>query len=97
MFCDVVERLLNDPVNGHFDLRGDAGGFVLSRLEIHVDAVARRPSFRQIANGLDKPEVIERSGTQFQCYAVKITRGLPGQFLEGLYPAAEFVRASVRI
>src|SRR5204863_9495638 len=41
MLCDVVKRFLNDPVKNSFNLGRDAGSVVLSRLEIHGNAVAR--------------------------------------------------------
>ena len=89
MFSDIVERFLNDPVKNRLNLGRDAGTRVLSRLEIHVNAVPRRPGFGQRTNRLHKSEIIEGSWTQFHCHAVKIARGLRGQLLELLHSTAE--------
>ena len=89
MLCDIVKRFLNDPVKNRFNLGRDAGSFVLSRLEIHVDAVARGPGFDQRTNRFHKSEIIKGSRPQFHCHAVKIARGLCGQLLKVLHSTAE--------
>src|SRR4029077_7751888 len=85
MLCNVIKRFLNDPVKRRFNLGRDAGSFVLSRLEIHVDAVARRSGFEQSTDRFYQAEIIKGSWPQFHCHAVKIARGLSGQLLKVLH------------
>src|SRR5436190_12677763 len=69
MLCDVVKRFLNDSVKNRFNLGGNAGSIVLSRLEIHLDAAAHGPSFDQCTNRFNKSQIVKDSRPQLHCHA----------------------------
>ena len=61
---DVHERLADDPVRGHLDLRGEIGDLAA---HLHVDPQGtvlggdpRGEGFRVPAHGLDEPGFVQR-------------------------------------
>src|SRR6476660_8538213 len=95
MFADVVERFLNDAIERGLNFLRNIGGSVLTGLNVHVDCAVGGPCFDEIVNRLDQAEVIKRGWTQFKRHAMKISRGLRGQFLKWQHYVLKFLRRGV--
>jgi hypothetical protein len=63
MFSDVIERFLNDAVEGRLNLGRNSRRRVLAGFDIHFDPAPRRPCRGEIADGFDQTEVVQGGWT----------------------------------